>query len=240
MNEEIAAFTAALTGATSEMWGPFTAHRGTLAGRAVIVTKSGVGKALAAAHTQHLVDSNRPTAIVFTGLAGALNPAYRIGDIVVARDCLQHDLDATALGFARGAIPFTPWRIFACDEALVYAACVAAEAVVGENAASAGEAGDQAAPAVHTGRILTGDRFITDAAAPELSYLRDELAGDAVEMEGAAVALVATLNDIPCVVIRTVSDRADGTAPGDFTAFLARASEMSRAVVERMCAAGGA
>ena len=82
---------------------------------------------------------------------------------------------------------------------------------------------------VVAGRILTGDQFITAADAAQHRRLRS-LEGDVVEMEGAAIALVATVNRIPFVIVRSVSDRADAAAPADFGAYLRRAAANSYAV----------
>jgi adenosylhomocysteine nucleosidase len=175
-------------------WRGFPVARGDIAGEPVVVSRTGVGKTLSAMLCQHLVDEYGPRRIVFTGVAGALHEGLDIGDTVIARDTMQHDMDVTALGFARGEIPYSPHRLFVCDERLVEAAA-ALEAPHGR---------------AHTGRILTGDQFIADASRRE--RLAVELAGDAVEMEGASVALVATINEVPFLLIRTISDHCDGSA----------------------------
>jgi adenosylhomocysteine nucleosidase/adenosylhomocysteine/aminodeoxyfutalosine nucleosidase len=120
-------------------------------------------------------------------------------------------MNAISLGFQRGEIPYSPYRILACDTGLVDLAmrCVP-------------EAGK-----VVTGRILTGDQFITNRTLKSMQYLYDDLAGDAVEMEGASVGLVATVNRIPFLLIRVISDRADTYAHIDFQSFLPKASRNS-------------
>jgi len=193
-------------------------HTGSIAGRQVVLAKSGVGKVYSAAVAQHLIDLYEPAQLIFTGVAGALNPDYAIGDLVVARDCMQYDMDARALGFARGEVPYTEFREFACDPALIRAA------------SSVPTEGEQ----VHVGRILTGDRFVTTANESEYAFLRRELFGDAVEMEGAAVGMVATLNDLPFVIVRTVSDRADADTGSSFAELLDRAAGHARALVRHI------
>jgi 5'-methylthioadenosine/S-adenosylhomocysteine nucleosidase len=178
-----------------------------------------VGKTLAAMITQQVIGAYRPGAVILTGVAGALAADLVPGDAVVARDLIHHDLDCTALGFARGEVPFTGERVFPCDPALVRAAL--------------------SAPVSHrlrAGRILSGDRFVTHADKACHAHLTGELAGDAVEMEGAAVAQVCSRNKTPFVVIRTISDRADGSAPEDFSKILPLAAANAAAVTRQILA----
>ncbi len=211
MDGEITELLGALEGRSDESWAGFTIHRGALEDREVVVAKSGVGKTMSALLTQRLIDVYSPVAIVFTGLAGGISAKLEIGDVLVARDCAQHDMDATPLGFRRGEIPYSPYRILSCDPALV----AVAASCIPENGKTI------------VGRILTGDQFITGKALSSYRYLSDELEGDAVEMEGASVGLTATVNGIPFLLVRTISDRADGKAVPDFEAFLPQASRNS-------------
>lgn len=220
MDGEIAAFLQVISSQVQEKWHGFAVVRGTLDARQVVVSKSGVGKSLSAAVTQHLMDRYAPSRVIFTGLAGAIAPEIEPGDTLVARDCLQYDLDATALGFKLGEVPYTPYRILTSDPALV-------------------EIARHYQPAqgrLMVGRVLTGDRFLVESGAPQFQYLRRDLEGDAVEMEGASVALVATVNRVPFLIVRTISDRADGNADIDFNAFLADASRNSLACVRHILA----
>jgi adenosylhomocysteine nucleosidase/adenosylhomocysteine/aminodeoxyfutalosine nucleosidase len=211
MDGEISEFLRAQSGARRELWNGFEFYPGTMEGREVVVAKSGVGKSMAACVTQRLIDTYEPGEIIFTGIAGALRPDLEIGDVVVARDCLQHDLDATALGFKRGEIPYTQLRVMQCDPELVELAAKVSP-LEGKSV---------------VGRVLTGDQFLVAAQSQSHAYLRDELAGDVVEMEGASVGLVADINRIPFVVIRSVSDKGDGSSALDFAKFLRRVSRNS-------------
>ena len=158
---------------------------------------------------QHLIDVCAPGQILFTGVAGALNPSLEIGDTVIARDCIIHDMDATALGFKRGEIPQSPYRVISCDAELV-ARAAAVKPLSGN---------------VLIGRVLTGDQFVSSVETR--NELRTTLGGDAAEMEGASVGLVATVNRVPFLLIRTISDKADGQAHINFNAFLKFASRNS-------------
>jgi adenosylhomocysteine nucleosidase/adenosylhomocysteine/aminodeoxyfutalosine nucleosidase len=211
LDGEIAEFLAALENKKEEIWTDFTFYTGVIEKKEVIVTKSGVGKVMAALAAQHLVDVYKPEAIVFTGLAGGLNLNLEIGDTLVAEDCVQHDLNAISLGFKRGEVPYTPYRILGCDKKLLDLAL--------QYVPESGK--------VMKGRILTGDQFITNRTLKSLQYLYDDLAGDAVEMEGAAVGLVATVNRIPFLLVRIISDKADSSANTDFKAFVPKASRIS-------------
>ncbi|MBI9105886.1 MAG: 5'-methylthioadenosine/adenosylhomocysteine nucleosidase [Spirochaetales bacterium] len=187
---------------------------GKLSGKEIVAVQTGVGKVLAALVTQRMIDVFSPSAIIMTGIAGALNPDLHRGDIVVGTDCLQHDMDATVFGFKRGQIPYTDYRIIESDPALVAAAL------------------SYPAEKLRTGRILTGDQFVTGSGDAALSYLTDELEGDVVEMEGAAAGLTAKVNDIPFLLIRVISDKADGKAKGSYQKFLKSASERSFHLIE--------
>jgi adenosylhomocysteine nucleosidase len=188
-------------------------------GHDLVLVKAGVGKVNAALATQLLIDHYALDAVVCTGSAGALHDGLAIGDIVVATDCVQHDLHVEFLGLERGAIPFSDLRFFAAAEPLVRRA---------RNVSLDGHA-------VRTGRVCTGDTFIQDEAARR--QIREELGGDCVEMEGAAVGQVCTLNDVPFLLVRAISDRADGSSDVDFPSFLREAARSSAHIVLRLLAA---
>jgi 5'-methylthioadenosine/S-adenosylhomocysteine nucleosidase len=201
-------------------WKDFIFHCGRLDGHEVVLARCGVGKSMSAMLAQRLIDQFEPAALICTGLAGGLGATVRIGDTLVARDCLQHDLDASVFGFKRGEIPYSGRRIFACDPGLL-------------------EAAMSYLPAhgrLVAGRILTGDQFITRREFECHRYLVDELNGDAVEMEGASIALVADVNDLPFLLVRTISDKADEAACLDIKAFLPMASRNSLACVRHVLA----
>lgn len=198
--------------------GPFVFYRARLLGQEIVLVQSGIGKVFAAMVTQCLIDRFQPSCLLFTGVAGALNPAYEIGDVLLAKDCLQHDVDGRALGFERGRLLYTDHRAFACDGDLIRIALGAR--IEGRS--------------LHVGRILTGDQFMTRREVDQHPYLTGELQGDAVEMEGAAVGQVCALQGLPFLLIRTLSDKADGDAPQDFERFLPRIAQNSFAVVRHI------
>jgi adenosylhomocysteine nucleosidase len=184
----------------------FCVYEASLFDLPVTIVKCGVGKVFAALITQHVIDTFRPRAVVSTGVAGAVSKNLRIGDVIVSQDCVQHDMDVRALGFERGRIPFTDFRFFPADENLRRLALSATL-----------ESPDHT---VVSGRILTGDQFMSGIGEESYRFLTQELKGDAVDMESAAIAQVCFINEIPFVSVRTISDYANSTAHIDFNAFL--------------------
>jgi adenosylhomocysteine nucleosidase len=191
---------------------------GKMEGLPVVVCKSGVGKVNAAMCAQILIDHFSVDAVMMTGVAGAVDLRLNIGDLVVSNDCMQHDMDVTALGFARGVIPFAEHSLFTADQTLIDAALQAA----------ALESDVQTL----VGRVLSGDQFIANREV--VTALREKLQGTCTEMEGAAVAQVCYLNQIPFVIIRSISDRADGSAHANFAEFTPLAAERSSRLVHNI------
>ena len=96
-------------------WNEFIFREAKLFNKDVVIVKSGVGKVYAVMICERLIDEFNPTAVIFTGMGGALNRELQIGDVVISNDCIQHDLDAEALGFPRGEIPYAEHKIFLAD-----------------------------------------------------------------------------------------------------------------------------
>ena len=193
-------------------------YKGTLHGREVLVGMTGVGKVMSAMVVQKLIDTYNPEAVIFSGIAGAVNPDLEIGDVVVSKDCMQHDLDVSSLGFKIGEIPYTGMRIIDADKKLFDAAL------------SYKKDGCR----IISGRILTGDQFITEKSEEKRKLFTDILGGDAVEMEGASVGFTSFMNNIPFVLVRVISDRADGNAPKNFRSFLHKSSERITDIVNHI------
>jgi adenosylhomocysteine nucleosidase len=189
--------------------------RGRLHGRPVVLALSGVGKVAAAATAVLLAERFGAARMVFTGVAGGLGDGVRVGDVVLARSYLQHDMDASPI-FPRWVVPGHEGACMACDAPLSDRLARAAQAFL---AAAGG------APRLHQGLIASGDRFVSTAR--ESAALRTALqaAGHdvlAVEMEGAAVAQVCRDHGLPFAAVRTISDRADDSAHTDFADFVRR------------------
>ena len=186
--------------------------KGTLGGKQVVVVRSGIGKVNAAMCAQILVDEYHVDAIINTGIAGSLNAAIDIGDIVLSTDTLEHDMDAVAFGYPVGQIPRMDTLSFEADAELRAVAKAACEKVNPE-------------VKVFEGRIVSGDQFISDKAKKQ--WLVENFAGYCTEMEGAAIAHAAYLNNVPFLIIRAISDKADDSASVDYPTFEAKAIEHS-------------
>jgi adenosylhomocysteine nucleosidase len=193
-------------------------HVGTAHGVPCVVTLARVGKVAAAATASALIHVFGVDAMVFTGVAGGVGRGVRVGDIVVADSLMQHDMDASPL-FPRYEIPLLNQARFAAHAELADALAAACEQFV----AAAGPALDERfgfkAPRVHRGLIISGDRFVSSEG--EVRALAEALPeAMAVEMEGAAMAQVCYEHEVPCAIVRTISDTADDHATASFTTFL--------------------
>jgi len=214
---------------------------GHLEGREVVLVLSRIGKVAAATTAALLLDRFDASAVIFTGVAGGLGAGVAVGDVVVATELLQHDLDASPL-FPRHEVPLTGIARFAADAAWQQALALATQQVLAEPDAFLGGTARRefalGAPRLHRGLIVSGDRFVSTEA--ESAALRTALPDAlAVEMEGAAVAQVSHDFGVPFAALRIVSDRADDDAHRDFERFVADvASRYSEAIVRRLLAAG--
>lgn len=187
----------------------------------VVVVRSGVGKVNAGICVQILVDQFKVTHVLNTGVAGSLNAGINIGDIVVSTDAMYHDVDATIFGYQKGEVPQLGVASFPADEGLRALAVNAVHAATPE-------------VSVFEGRVVSGDQFIADNVIKE-SLIHD-FHGMCCEMEGTAIAHAAYVNRIPFVIIRAISDKADGSAEMAYPEFEAKAAEHCAGIVQYMIA----
>lgn len=215
-------------------------HTGTLDGQPVVLVLAGIGKVAAATTATLLLSHFDARAVLFTGVAGGIAQGVRVGDVVVARELLQHDMDASPL-FPRYEVPLTGRSRFAADALLADGLASAARRVLGRAGETIGDAHLQgfgiSEPRVHEGLVASGDRFVCTASeSRELAASLPQAL--AVEMEGAALAQVCFDFRRPCAVMRTISDRADDNAHADFSRFIAEiACAYTRAIVREWLAA---
>ena len=179
-------------------------YEGILAGKKVVVVRSGIGKVNAGICAQILADVFSVDAIINTGIAGSLNKNINIGDIVLSTDVVQHDMDATGFGYRKGQIPQMPVFFFNADDNLRRLAAEVCKEV-------------NPAIQVFEGRIASGDQFVCDQDVK--NRIVSEFSAYATEMEGAAIGQAAYLNEIPFLVVRAISDKADGSAQMDYSEF---------------------
>jgi adenosylhomocysteine nucleosidase len=198
-------------------------HHGRLGTQRITLVESRIGKVAAAVTAMTLIREYDVDAIVFTGIAGALHDRLRVGDVVIASELIQHDLQGPPELFVRGEIPLSGVVEIATDRALTTRALDAAHSFMNDIDAVVGP--DQrrglgiATPAVHLGQIATGDEFI-EGSLKDVVRARTP-AALCVDMEGAAVGQVCLEHGgVPLCVIRSISDLADGTASVDFPTFL--------------------
>ncbi len=187
-------------------------YEGVIGGKDVVVVKCGIGKVNAAMCTQILADRYNVDAVINTGVAGSLNNDIDICDIVISTVAQEHDMDVTALGYEKGIIPDMDVSIFEADRKLVEL-----------TKKSAKEAGLDVK--VFEGKVVSGDQFIS--THEKKKSLKNSFGGDCAEMEGAAIAHVASLNNISFLVIRAISDKADGGAHMDYPTFEKKAAANS-------------
>ena len=170
----------------------------------VVVVRSGIGKVNAGICAQILADVFSVDAIINTGIAGSLNKNINIGDIVLSTDVVQHDMDATGFGYRKGQIPQMPVFFFNADDNLRRLAAEVCKEVNPDIQ-------------VFEGRIASGDQFVCDQDVK--NRIVSEFSAYATEMEGAAIGQAAYLNEIPFLVVRAISDKADGSAQMDYSEF---------------------
>lgn len=182
-----------------------TFFEGQANGKEYILVKCGVGKVNAARVTQILIDNFDIEYIINIGIAGSLNDELEIGDIVIGKNLVQHDFDITAFGHEKGYITDTE-RVFQSNENLIkkYSKKNSDYNII-------------------IGTIASGDIFCNQVAMKE--KIRSKFGADCVEMEGAAIAQVATLNKIPFIVIRSISDKPNGRNHIDIEKFINMASK---------------
>lgn len=216
-----------VTHASREFW------LGDLHGQPVVLALSKIGKVAAATTATALIERFGAQRIVFTGVAGGMGAGVEVGDVVVAADFVQHDIDVSPL-FPRYEVPLYGRARFQGDEALTAQLVEAARFVLKAGQLSAA----YPAAKVHHGLMASGDRFVSGAAESAALLAALATAGHAVlavEMEGAAVAQVCHDYGVPFASVRTISDRADDTAHVDFRTFVETvASRYARAIVGRL------
>lgn len=201
--------------------GELTFNIGKINNHNIIVVKSGVGKVNAALCTQYIIDKFKPDFIINSGIGGGIACGLSVGDLVVGTELVQYDFDVSAIGYARGYMctgvnPDKP-TIFYSDKNLIEKF---------EKAVSI------AAPSlnVHKGIIATGDCFISDINKKK--EIREIFNASAVEMEGAAIAQVASINKIPFIIVRAISDLADDCAAVEHEFVETEMAELSSSAIE--------
>ncbi len=228
MDSEIALLTSAMTDLQIQKRAGLTFYKGLLCGKEAVVVKCGVGKVNAAACAQMLIDCFAVDAVINVGVAGGVSSVLKVLDVVVGTSLVQHDFDLRPFGYVRGYLgadyggdPAKP-TFFEADKSLVSRAFDAAKAVLGDE------------HACYEGVIASGDEFV--ASSERREAIASQCGAMASEMEGAAIAQVASQNGVPFLVLRTISDLADGSAPVSFETVVQFAADKAAAIIMRMLA----
>ena len=204
MEEEVEALRGKLTYVKTTSRASMDFYAGKMGNKEVVIVRSGIGKVNAGICAQILVSQFGADTLINTGIAGSLDAQIDIGDMVISTDALHHDMDATVFGDPAGQIPRMDTLSFPADKELVKKAVAANE---------------KANPDIHTftGRVASGDQFISDKEVKErIVSLFHPMC---VEMEGAGIAQAAYLNKVSYVIIRAISDKADNSATMDYPTF---------------------
>ncbi|GGE57409.1 5'-methylthioadenosine/adenosylhomocysteine nucleosidase [Priestia taiwanensis] len=190
----------------------FSFYRGCIGDTEVVLTKCSVGKVNAAACTQLLINKYDVTCIINTGIAGGMHESLNLGDVVISTDVTYHDVRQIQMK------NFSPFQeSFFANERLIEVAEASCK---------------QVGVTSHTGRIVTGDSFVSDDE--QKRQLVETYEPYAVEMEGAAIGHIAYMNKCPFVVIRSISDLANGQATVDYEQFKEIAANHSASIVVKM------
>ena len=193
-------------------------HIGEISGKKIIAVICGIGKVNSAVCAQILISEYDVKSVINLGIAGGIGKDVVPGDVVIGNSLVQHDMDATAFGDPVGQVPRLDTFDFKADASLVKLAKEACESIEGHNS--------------YTGVIATGDQFVADL--DKIKWLSDTFHALACEMEGASIAQTCYLNNVPFVVIRSISDNANIGAHMDFEKFKYLAVENSSEILKKM------
>ena len=237
IEREVAPIEARLEGSREVPVRGYVFRVGTLNGRQVVVGRSAAGKVNAAIVATVLIGHFNPSALFFSGTAGAIEQSLRPGDVVIGTAVVQHDVGLLAPGGiqrrgVRNAVTgeMDP-LIVPAPETLLVAARRAVERLT---LTPIDSADGKRMPRIVEGVIVTGDVFMSDAARSD--EIRSSLGASAVEMEGAAMVQACRQFSVPCLVVRSITDRADGQAMTNYKQFIAVASENAASLVAAIIA----
>ena len=201
----------------SETIGGMEFVSGLLHGKPVVTLVCGIGKVSAAMGAQAMILRYAPDCIINTGVGGSLHPELRIGDLAVAEQLVQHDMDTTPLGDPPGYLTGPDCVYLPTDPAVTAALEKAAMSVGGVRCMR--------------GTIASGDQFIADPAKKQrITQTFDNVI--ACEMEGASIAQVCVCNGVPFSVLRAASDCADGSGHMDYAEFLPVAADRAAQIID--------
>ena len=213
LDDEVREIISRLADRKTERVGNIEFNLGKLYGKSVVIAKCGVGKVFAAICAEAMIIKYAPALIVNSGVGGALDKTLLPLDIVFADKLVQHDMDTSAIGDPVGLISGINRVFFETDKRALEVLTAAAEKLEIN---------------YKIGAIATGDKFI--CAKDDKDRITAQFGASACEMEGGAIAHTAFVNDTPFMVVRAISDSADGEACMDYPTFLPLATKISTAL----------
>ena len=216
MSIEMELLTAEMENKETKTVSGITFTKGTLLGKDVVCAVCGVGKVFAAMCAQTMIMLYHPDCIINTGVAGSLSNDLNIGDIAISKFVVQHDMDTSPLGDPIGMISGINIVNIPADEKLYTDVKKAAEEIEHIQ--------------VVLGTIASGDCFVN--GADKKKFIKDNFDAVSCEMEGAAIGHVCYVNETPFCVVRSISDKADGSSHMDFPTFARMAAKSSSAVIK--------
>ncbi|UUX34019.1 5'-methylthioadenosine/adenosylhomocysteine nucleosidase [Fundicoccus culcitae] len=214
MEEEILMLKETIINPVIETYSGFEVVSGQLGDHQVALVLSGIGKVNATLSVMILKEKYQIDLIINTGSAGAVDPAIKVGDVVIAHSLSHHDVDVTGFGYAYGQMAGMPERYLPDSELLRIAQMVCRTFEI--------------EPII--GLVVSGDQFIN--SKEQINKIRTNFpTARAVDMESAAIAQASYVLDIPYVIIRSISDNANDEASVDFDTFIELASRVSASMV---------
>ena len=222
MKVEVDAILSAMEEKQAHTRGGMEFTTGTLYGVPVVVSQCSPGKVNAALCAQAMIDLFSPKLVLNLGVAGGIGENVHIGDVVIATACVEYDFDTTAVGpWPVGQLSLPgyeePLRFLPCDQALAHILARESEGLYGR---------------AHLGIVATGDKFVADPGLGE--WLQKEFGALACEMEGGAIAHACLVNQVPCAVLRTISDNAHDSETVDFLTFAKSSAEKAQELLKQV------
>lgn len=209
-------------------------HKGKIGSVNIVAMLGGMGKVNAVISAQLLISNFKLDALIVTGLAGALNPEYEIGDIIIAKEAFQHDCGFLGndglVTHAPGTMPEI--SIGTGQESFIRNLYIPKDIKsIRPSFTSIEIDGQNRNPEIHIGRVATGDQFIAnDKKKDELI----KLGADLVEMEGSAIVELGPIFNIPIIIIRVISDKAGSEAKFDFPIFIESVSKNNAIMINHL------
>lgn len=221
MDVEVETLKSALSDCKTTKVSDMEFYEGKLSEKEVIVVKCGIGKVNAGRCVQILADKFDVSAVVNTGIGGGIGDGLEVSDIVIGNELVQHDFDVSGFGYAKGYMfsgDTDKPTVYKCDAELLEKLKSASKECLDEKR-------------IKVGRIATGDVFVSDF--DKKKEIKETFDAKVCEMEGGAIAQTAVANGLPFVVVRAISDLADGSASESYEEFEKETAYLCADIIKR-------